>query len=509
MLGVEADLYVGSWSEWGADESRPLETGQNLAQEELGAIFGWVGEEVFGRAHFDDLAALHEDDAVGDFTGEAHFVRDDHHGHTGASELLHDVEYFLDHFRVEGRGRLIEQHDPRFHGERTGNRHTLLLTAGKLTGELVGLLRNANTLQQFASELFGFATRLLAHPDRSERDVVTHSQVREQVEALEHHADFGPDLFDVPGVVGELNAVDHDAAALVLFQAVDAPNPRGLTRAGWAEHDDDFAFLDGRGHALEGLEVAVPFVDAVADDHVIARGELSIDGGGCVCVCHEDLPFTDPELLLEALAVLGHGVGANEVDDRDEEQAFFTNAQEFSLVRNHIASDAQEVEDADDCQQRRFLEGSDDLADQRRNRYSQALRKHDEDRALHGGETERIAGLVLATADGLKTTTHVLGQIGGREEHETNRDGRQGRQLHPFGKEQVHEDGEEEQDRDQGNATDRFDVDRRHHAEQRQSTGASQSEQHAEREREDHREDGHVDRDHEAAGEILGRHFDM
>lgn len=26
LLGVEADLYVGSWSEWGADESRPLET---------------------------------------------------------------------------------------------------------------------------------------------------------------------------------------------------------------------------------------------------------------------------------------------------------------------------------------------------------------------------------------------------------------------------------------------------------------------------------------------------
>lgn len=28
LLGVEADLYVGSWSEWGADESRPVATGE-------------------------------------------------------------------------------------------------------------------------------------------------------------------------------------------------------------------------------------------------------------------------------------------------------------------------------------------------------------------------------------------------------------------------------------------------------------------------------------------------
>jgi len=28
ILGVEADLYVGSWSEWGADDARPVETGE-------------------------------------------------------------------------------------------------------------------------------------------------------------------------------------------------------------------------------------------------------------------------------------------------------------------------------------------------------------------------------------------------------------------------------------------------------------------------------------------------
>ena len=30
LLGADADLYVGSWSEWGSDESRPLKTGPSL-----------------------------------------------------------------------------------------------------------------------------------------------------------------------------------------------------------------------------------------------------------------------------------------------------------------------------------------------------------------------------------------------------------------------------------------------------------------------------------------------
>jgi len=202
------------------------EVSENLAEEELGSIFGGVGEEVFGCADFDDLAALHEDDAVGDLAGEAHFMGHNHHGHTGTGKLLHDVEYFLDHFRVQGRGWLVEQHDARFHGERSGDSHTLLLTTGELAGELVGLFGDTDSFEEVSRKLLSFATWLLANPDRGKGDVVAHGQVGEQVESLEHHADFAADLFDVAGVVGELDAVDHDAATLVLLQAVDTSNPR-------------------------------------------------------------------------------------------------------------------------------------------------------------------------------------------------------------------------------------------------------------------------------------------
>ena len=38
---------------------------ENLRQEELGAFFSGVGEEVLGLTDFDDLAVGHEDDPVG------------------------------------------------------------------------------------------------------------------------------------------------------------------------------------------------------------------------------------------------------------------------------------------------------------------------------------------------------------------------------------------------------------------------------------------------------------
>ena len=62
----------------------------------------------------------------------------------------------------------------------------------------------------------------LAHPDGASVMFCEHGQVREQVEGLEDHADLGADGVDVAHVVGELDAVDDDVAALMLLQPVDA-----------------------------------------------------------------------------------------------------------------------------------------------------------------------------------------------------------------------------------------------------------------------------------------------
>ena len=67
------------------------------------------------------------------------------HGHALLGEVDHHVEHFLDHLRVERRGRLVEQHDARVHAERARDRHALLLAAGQLAGIFAAPARGSCT----------------------------------------------------------------------------------------------------------------------------------------------------------------------------------------------------------------------------------------------------------------------------------------------------------------------------------------------------------------------------
>ena len=77
----------------------------------LGAIFR-VTEKVLGGTVFDDFALIHKNHAVGDLASKAHFMGDAHHGHAFVGQLHHHVQYFVNHFRVEGRraGRRAAPH---------------------------------------------------------------------------------------------------------------------------------------------------------------------------------------------------------------------------------------------------------------------------------------------------------------------------------------------------------------------------------------------------------------
>ena len=132
-------------------------------------------------------------------------------------------------------------------------------------GIFAGLLGDLDALQIVHRDLLGLALGLLAHPDRRQRQVLQHGQVREQVEVLEHHADVAADLVDLLQVVGKLGAVDDDAALLVLLQAVDAADHGRLAGARRPADHDALAFGDAQVDVAQHVEIAVPLVHA---DHV-------------------------------------------------------------------------------------------------------------------------------------------------------------------------------------------------------------------------------------------------
>ena len=217
-------------------------------------------------ALLDDAALVHKEDAVGHLARETHLVRDDQHGHAAQRQFLHDVQHFLDHFGVQRRGGLVEEHDLGFHGEGAGDGDALLLPAGELAGVLVGLLRDADALQQLHGVALDLGARAVPHADGGQRDVLHRRQVREEVELLEDHADLAANGGDVAHVVAHLHAVNDDLPLLMLLQAVDAADEGGLAGAGRADDDDHFL----RGHAdvdvAQHVKLAEPLVHVAADD---------------------------------------------------------------------------------------------------------------------------------------------------------------------------------------------------------------------------------------------------
>src|ERR1700688_3898686 len=101
-----------------------------------------------------------------------------------------------------------------------------------------------------------------------EAEIVNDPQMREQLEMLEHHADPGPQFWQVGLGIIDLDAVEDDFAALERLQCIDAFDQRRFPRARRTADDDDLALGDRGGAILQRLEGgAIPFVDVADLDH--------------------------------------------------------------------------------------------------------------------------------------------------------------------------------------------------------------------------------------------------
>ena len=142
-------------------------------------------------------------------------------------------------------------------------------------------------------------------------------QVREQVEALEHHPGLAADLLDVADVAGQLDPVDDDAPGVVLLEAVDAADHRRLARPRRADHHHHLAAGDVEVDPLQGGERAVALDHPDQLDHRLAAaghlrgvGEHDVAGrrlgGRPRRARRRSSSHSHPQLSFQALALAAH-----------------------------------------------------------------------------------------------------------------------------------------------------------------------------------------------------------
>src|SRR5262245_17307694 len=239
---------------------------EDLRQELPASFRARRREERLRRCFLDDLPLVHEDDPVGDPAGEAHLVRHTHHGHAVPGQAGHHIEDLVDHLGVEGRSRLVEQHDLRLHGEGPRDGDPLLLAARQVGRIVPGPVAQSHPLEQAARRGLGLAPRKLAHLDGRQHDVLEGGHMREEVEGLEDHPDPRAQGGELEAAPGE-GVAQHDQVALLeALQPVHAPDEGALARARRPAHDHDLARGHRETHVAQHVELPEPLVEILEDD---------------------------------------------------------------------------------------------------------------------------------------------------------------------------------------------------------------------------------------------------
>ena len=145
---------------------------ENLAKEKFCAVIFWILKKFNRRVSFDYLTMVHENHHIGDRARETHLVGHANHGHAFPRQIGHDVEHFADHFRIERRGRLIEQHDHGIHAQGARNGDTLLLAAGQLAWKLVRLLWDFHPFKVLHGDVMCLGLCGLAHQPGRQHEVL-------------------------------------------------------------------------------------------------------------------------------------------------------------------------------------------------------------------------------------------------------------------------------------------------------------------------------------------------
>jgi len=150
--------------------------------------------------------------------------------------------------------------------QRTADGNALALAAGKLMRPGILAIGKTDLAKQFQGFAFDFGLITLLHEQRRHHDVAKYGFVREQIVALEHHANMRAQFAGAcraPGLLAaglpgfDDRAVQCDLTALNRLQSSDCAQQRGFAGTGRADHDQYTAFGNVEADVVKHTPVGI------------------------------------------------------------------------------------------------------------------------------------------------------------------------------------------------------------------------------------------------------------
>ena len=223
-------------------------------------------DDVGGGAELDDLAEIHDGDAIGDVFHDRKIMGDEDETETHLfyqlGEKVQDLRLDGD---VEGGDGFVGDDDLRPEGEGAGDGDALALAAGEFMRVFLHeARREADGTHEIGDACGDLAGRagLVHEQGLGERGEDRHAGVERGVGILKNHLQVSADAGDFVGRGGgEVAALEDDGATGRGHQLHDGAGEGGFTAARFAHEPDDFAPSEGEVDAIDGFDGADGFLE--------------------------------------------------------------------------------------------------------------------------------------------------------------------------------------------------------------------------------------------------------
>ena len=232
---------------------------RNRGEESRGVRMLRILVQLGRRADLDDMAEVHDRDAVGDVPDDAQIVRDEDVGEVEIGlQALEEVENLGLDRDVERRDRLVADDQLRAEGERARDPDPLPLTAGELVRIAVVMLRiQPDAVHELLHAPFARALRLVDREGRSDDRADRLPRVQRGIRILKDHLHLPAERPHLaPIQLGDVPAVELDRPGGRLDQLRDQTGSRRLAATGFAHETHRLAWIDAQRDVFDRVDGA-------------------------------------------------------------------------------------------------------------------------------------------------------------------------------------------------------------------------------------------------------------